>query len=195
MPKGKGSGFEREMCKALGLWITKGERDDIFWRSSNSGGRAKVRSYQGLSTFGQYGDVQATDPLGQPLMDLCVIELKRGYNRASIGDVLDRGERHALQPWEKFLGQVLVDRFNAARPYWLLITRRDQREAVIFLPWDLYTVLNLYGACLNKVRPFLKLIPRLKDPELRPVIFATHLSSFLHAVTPDMISALHQDCR
>ena len=41
MPKAyKGSEFEREMCKCLSLWWTDSKRDDVFWRSAQSGGRA-----------------------------------------------------------------------------------------------------------------------------------------------------------
>ena len=66
----KGSQFERTVCKDLSLWWTKGKRDDVFWRTSGSGARAKTRSKTGEKTFGQYGDVQATDPIGQPLICL-----------------------------------------------------------------------------------------------------------------------------
>tara|TARA_R100001143_G_C3356875_1_gene132981 strand:- start:2750 stop:3286 length:537 start_codon:yes stop_codon:yes gene_type:complete len=36
----KGVDFERQVCKRLSLWITKGTADDAFWRSAMSGGRA-----------------------------------------------------------------------------------------------------------------------------------------------------------
>ncbi len=59
----KGSNFEREICKLLSLWWTNDKRDDIFWRTSGSGARATTRSKTKQKTFGQYGDVQATDPI------------------------------------------------------------------------------------------------------------------------------------
>ena len=40
----KGGAWEREFSKYLSLWITEGERDDVFWRSSQSGGRATQRA-------------------------------------------------------------------------------------------------------------------------------------------------------
>ena len=73
----KGSAFEREIAKLLSLWWSDCERDDIFWRTQTSGARATSRKRRGQDTFGQYGDIQACDPVGQPLLDCCIIEIKR----------------------------------------------------------------------------------------------------------------------
>lgn len=127
---GKGSDFERTICKELGLWWTDGARDDIFWRTSNSGGRATVR--KGRSTFGGYGDVQAVDPIGQPLLNITSIELKRGYGHASVGDLLDEGK--AKSQWALWAEQAEMERGQGGQPYWMLITRRDRRGAVVHIP-------------------------------------------------------------
>ena len=42
-PKEKGSSNERKLSRQLSLWFTNGESDDIFWRSTNSGGTATIR--------------------------------------------------------------------------------------------------------------------------------------------------------
>lgn len=136
MPK-KGSEFEREICKRLSLWWTQDmdtPRDDVFWRSSNSGGRATIRSRQGMKTFGQYGDVQATDPIGQPLIDLCTIELKRGYKDTNIHSLLDKLDSQKDQPYADFVQQALRDSRKAGSRSWILITRRDRKEALITFP-------------------------------------------------------------
>src|SRR5262245_2386383 len=49
----KGSKFERDLCRQLSLWWSDGKRDDVFWRASQSGGRAKFRGRRGLQTHGQ----------------------------------------------------------------------------------------------------------------------------------------------
>ena len=87
----KGSAFERQICKELSLWWTYEDRDDIFWRTSNSGGRAIRRSKKKKQTFGQYGDIQAVDPIGQPLMDVLTFELKCGYPGVSVLDGFESG--------------------------------------------------------------------------------------------------------
>lgn len=79
----KGGGYERDLSKELSLYWTNGERDDIFWRTSQSGGRAKSRIYTGQKTAYSYGDITFIDPLGKPLLDLAVIEAKRGYTGGS----------------------------------------------------------------------------------------------------------------
>jgi len=90
MRQQKGSSFERTICRELSKWWSFGQRDDIFWRTAGSGGMATNRGKQGLRTFGQAGDIQATDPAGQPLLSMFSFELKRGYTaRASIHSVLD----------------------------------------------------------------------------------------------------------
>jgi len=79
--KQKGNEFERKVCKKLSLWISNGERDDIFWRSAGSGSRATVSK-----TVRGTGDIVAIDPLGFPLIDRFVIECKnhRKLDRAKI---------------------------------------------------------------------------------------------------------------
>lgn len=79
----KGEGFEREISKDLSLWWSREERDDIFWRSSQSGGRAKSRAIAGLNTAYSYGDISFLDPIGKPLLERVVIEVKRGYTSTS----------------------------------------------------------------------------------------------------------------
>jgi hypothetical protein len=75
MPKGPED--ERKTCKTLGMWW--GGREDIFWRTSQSGGRATTRAKQKKLTAYAYGDITFTDPTGKPLIDLLLIENKVGY--------------------------------------------------------------------------------------------------------------------
>lgn len=74
--KSKGGSFEREVCQKLSKWVSYGERDDIFWRSAMSGGRATVGMKRGIKRTSQAGDITAIDPLGNRLTDVFVIECK-----------------------------------------------------------------------------------------------------------------------
>ncbi len=74
--KSKGSQFEREVCKKLSNWISYDLRDDLFWRSAMSGGRATVGMKKGIVRSNQAGDITSIDPLGQKLIDTFVIECK-----------------------------------------------------------------------------------------------------------------------
>jgi hypothetical protein len=74
--KAKGGDYERSICKRLSRWLTRGMRDDLFWRSAMSGGRATVRFKQGAKNRTQAGDITAIDPLGERLTSLFLIECK-----------------------------------------------------------------------------------------------------------------------
>lgn len=76
---GKGGEGERETSKEFSYWWTHGNRDDIFWRTSQSGGRATERAKKKKLTAYSYGDITFIDPIGKPLIDLWLIENKVGY--------------------------------------------------------------------------------------------------------------------
>jgi len=138
MAKGhsKGSRFEREVCKSLSKWWSNGKRDDIFWRTAGSGARATVRRKSGKKTFGQYGDMQATDPIGQPFIDKCVVEMKRGYNTESPLNLVDKQNmKDQFQGWAK---KIQKEAKSAGTPYWLLIHKRDLRKVMVYIPYSLW---------------------------------------------------------
>jgi len=179
----KGGAYERAICKALSLWWTEEGRDDVFWRSSTSGGRATVRSRQGRATFGQYGDVQATDPIGQPLIDLCTIELKCGYGKTSIADVLDAPPTAATQQWLKFVEQAEESQRAASAPYWLLITKRDRRDSMIFMPRPFHGLLVRESLVLYSTHWKPCIVFRGEGRH----IVGTKFSEFTRTVKPDII--------
>lgn len=97
--KSKGSGFEREIAKELSLWMTNGQRNDLFWRTHSSGA---------LGTIGnrkmEYGDIMAIDDLGKPLTDNYHIECRCGkiirlrdlaFGRGNIVDFIKQGRQGA----------------------------------------------------------------------------------------------------
>ena len=141
---GKGSGFEREMCKKISLWWTNQTRDDIFWRTSGSGARATTRFRRSnKNTYGNSGDLKAEDPIGKPFTDVFTVEMKRGYKSWSIMDQIDHGKKAAESIFSKFLKQTLM---AANRPdcynYPMLITRKDQHVEMVTIPTVLLHQLN-----------------------------------------------------
>lgn len=69
--KNKGSGFERDIAKKLSLWVSDGERTDIFWRSAGSGSKATVTGEETQS-----GDICAVHELGRPFVKKFFTEIK-----------------------------------------------------------------------------------------------------------------------
>lgn len=132
--KNKGGNFERNLCKLLSRWWTRGERDDVFWRTSNSGGRATFQNRRAKKTRVHCGDIAAIDPIGEPLLDLVTIEAKKGYNKRTIHDLLDKPERAKLQQYEEWFQQAEEERLNRGCPFWWVIHARDCRQALIFFP-------------------------------------------------------------
>lgn len=76
MSKAKGSFFERRVCNELSLWLTDGERKDLFWRSAMSGGRSTVGKKRGDILKSSAGDIAAVDPAGHVLTNSFYIECK-----------------------------------------------------------------------------------------------------------------------
>ena len=130
----KGSSFERKICKFLSNWWTGGERDDVFWRSSQSGGRATERAKKGLRTYGSYGDIAAVDPVGESLLKLFTIELKRGSSYKTPADLLDFKEKNAAHPFVSRLFQAYDSHKQAGSLAWMMICKRDHRESILYLP-------------------------------------------------------------
>tara|TARA_R100001530_G_scaffold1886_1_gene3229 strand:- start:10006 stop:10530 length:525 start_codon:yes stop_codon:yes gene_type:complete len=75
--KAKGAEFERWVCKQLSLAISNNKRDDIFWRSAMSGGRATIKFKKGEENIAQVGDISGIDSIGSKFLERYVIECKR----------------------------------------------------------------------------------------------------------------------
>jgi len=134
----KGSQFERKICKELSLWWTSGKRDDVFWRTQNSGGRAAIRTRKGKSTSGQYGDIASTDKISAKFTRLFTIELKVGYAKHTFVDLFDLPAHRKQSTFEGFLEQVGLDKKESKTPYWMLISKRNSRDVLVFIPYLFY---------------------------------------------------------
>ena len=125
------------------MWWSSGlpmQRDDIFWRSSQSGGRATQRFKKGKTTYGSYGDVAAVDPVGKLLLKAFTIELKRGYPKCIPGDLLDSNGSKNL--WTQWLVQVRRSAEQAGSKGWMLIAKRNHRVPMVYLDYGSVKVLS-----------------------------------------------------
>lgn len=174
----KGANFEREICKKLSLWWSNGERDDIFWRTAGSGAMATTRRKRGKNTFGQEGDIQAVDPIGQPLLDKVVIELKRGYSSNTLSDLLDIPNNRKEPQYVTFIKQAIREsKAQGTKKNWMLIIKRDRRDALIFLYY------NYFSDSFINFRPKKYII--LKNRKyFRERIIGLKLDEFLKNVEP-----------
>lgn len=130
MKSSKGSDFERSLSKQLSLWWTNGERDDIFWRSQQSGGRATQRRKNGKTTANQEGDLTAMDPIGQPLIDQVCIEAKCGYPDFNIeGEINKSAQKTILRG---FLEQCEKEINDTKRHWWLIVKQNRKKPIILF---------------------------------------------------------------
>lgn len=182
--RGKGSQFERDLCRLLSLWWTAGEREDVFWRTSQSGGRSTTRAKKGKKTFGQCGDIQATDPIGRPLLEVVTIEAKKGYNKETAFNALDKPKRFGKTVqcgWEQFVEQAEREAREAGTDNWLVIHKRDSREAIVYMPERFF---RFHQTALDRAVPSLWL-----RAEGGRSFFAMTLTQFTALISPERVRA------
>ncbi len=190
--RGKGSTFERWFCKRLSLWWTDGKRDDVFWRTAGSGGRATNRHRTGLSTAGGYGDIMAVDVVGQQFLDVFTLELKRGYSTAHVMDLVDKGKA-PITKWEGFVQQAIASAKQAKSLSWMIVSQRDRRVPMCWFPSS--TGLPLFGAgtLINLHYCHYATFVRQKNQRLNKMVslIGCPLEEFWDTVTPYQVQRYH----
>lgn len=132
--KQKGAAFEREVCKRLSLWTTSGRRDDVFWRSAMSGGRATLLERKGKEGAAVAGDICAVAPEGNALVERYFIECKfyRDLSLLSFFFGKAKGKLHDF--WKK----AKLDAKNHKKQA-MLIAKQNVEDTIVILdqevPW------------------------------------------------------------
>lgn len=191
----KGGNFERDICRAISLWWTEGERDDVVWRNRT---RRKGAAYNAQV---QLGDLSADDPIAVPLFEVLSIECKNGYSKRhkitkgakfknvphDVLDLIDgrgdTGNSVILQFWDQTIKEAkLTERFP------ILIFKRDYHQPVVCT--DLNTVMELEKAsdvpfgCLHESSRMI----RCKFNDYHLYFFS--MEDFFTVVKPDDIMVL-----
>lgn len=207
---GKGSSYERDFCRLLTQWWKPGAKDVIFWRASQSGGRATFRGRKGKRAGFGHGDIVAVQPAGETLIDLITFEIKRGYATDHVAELLDKPKLASQQTLEAWFQQAMEASKNAGSFAWMVVQRRNQRDAIVFMPQELVEVLEEVGCFQTGMpRPWfsilvdLHLINKTKKKKKVKVtasrfvghtIYATTLKNWLDCVSPTHIRKLSQIC-
>src|ERR1041385_6086225 len=134
--KGKGPGYEREICKILSLWISGGTNEDLFWRSAMSGGRATVAHRKGKINR-QAGDICAVSPEAHHFTNFFFVECKR-YKKLQIDKFIIFNEGTLAKFWQVCVKQaadhgrrpMLIARENGMPT--IVVTQVDDLEAFCF---------------------------------------------------------------
>jgi len=126
--KAKGAAYEREVCGKLSKWVSNGHRDDLFWRSAMSGGRATVGKRKGKELREHAGDISATHPEGHKLTDRWYVECKR-YRSLDIEAACVEGTGLLAKFWREASEQA-----TAHEKMPMLIARQDRSRTLLIVP-------------------------------------------------------------
>lgn len=181
----KGASFERWFCEQLSLWFSKGESEDWFWRTAGSGARATTRKKSGKRTKGHYGDIAATCSEGEAFTRSVLLELKRGYNKVSLQDLLDTRKKAKASPLDEWLSKLVGCAEGAGIPHWMLVFRRDRRDPIVMMPS------KLANNCLKRTtslafHPWGTLMVQLSKGSANRVVslYVMTLTCFFHSADP-----------
>lgn len=125
-PKEKGGRHERKVSVDLSKWLSKGQREDLLWRSATSGGRATVARKKGKDLRSQAGDISAIHALGQPFLDAFYIENKHYKNLEYEGLLTNTG--FLVKFWKETVR--LAKTYNKEP---MLIAKQNHKPTVVFI--------------------------------------------------------------
>jgi hypothetical protein len=109
------------------------------------------------------------------------VEIKRGYSKDTIAYLLDKPKKGKKQVYEQWFEQAERSRDQAGSISWLLITKRDKREPLIFVPQLTTGLLVDEGADFN-----CGVYISISDASRR-LVSGMPLQYFLDAVKPEHI--------
>jgi hypothetical protein len=123
--KAKGAQFEREVCVALSKWVSRNTKEDVFWRSAMSGGRATVQHNRSGKKFSnQVGDISCIDPIGHKFMSCFAVECKYYANLDFQGIITGKGKLLAF--WKEIISQAYA---HGKRPF--LVARQNRMPTLV----------------------------------------------------------------
>lgn len=125
-PKAKGGRGERLIAVELSKWLSSGQREDLLWRSSMSGGRATVARKKQKDLRTQAGDLSAIHPDGQPFINAFYPEIKFYKNLNYSGITTETG--HLVNFWKSTVTEAAA--YNRSP---MLITKENNRPIIIFM--------------------------------------------------------------
>lgn len=161
--KKKGNTFEREMARRISLWISNDQRDDLIWRSINSGALFTSRAKKKQTGYAeQIGDLAPIDPLAKWFLYHFPIELK-SYKNLQVEGLIWGSKSILLDFWQIHWAQ--CNQFGR-NP--ILIAKQNRKDPIILLPDNLVCELpvadsacyvNKHAMVIYKLDEFLSLVP------------------------------------
>lgn len=126
--------------------MSEGAKDDLLWRSANSGAMATVRKRSGRISKVQSGDLVAVDPQAAPFTNVFFLELKHRKNLQA--DEWIHGTEAGL------LREIWVKPNTQAKDFCkqaLVIAKQDRRHELMLMKKETYELLRL--GCKDGILP------------------------------------------
>jgi hypothetical protein len=133
----KGAVFERKVCILLSLWVTDGERAEIFVRNVQSGGKftqaVKINNYE----RGMPGDVMAGHPMAFAFLQKFAVECKHlrtlnidefvfGKNSTMLGKIIQHSEKQS----------------KLAGLHYMVVAKQNHREIITLMPTPIFEIMQ-----------------------------------------------------
>ena len=143
---------------------------------------------KGKTTYGSYGDIAAVDPIGDPLLKMFTIELKRGSSYSHPGDLLDFKTVNGAHPWVRCLMQAIKSHKESGSKSWMMICKRDHRLPIVYLEARAFKRLFFCDSPNSSfVRFWLEIRQSEKGGSEEANFVGLPLEAFLEGVTPRQI--------
>jgi hypothetical protein len=142
--RGKGSQFERDLCRFFTEWISGSKEPLLFWRGRGSGGMM-TRNFGVGKAFS--GDLYAISDEGAWLTDFFSIEAKNGYASASFDKHLKYNKNDSLKDFwiQANRDAELVDKYP------ILIFRKKGLSPWVGVPKDIHMMFIERVASLRSI--------------------------------------------
>lgn len=173
----KGASFERRVCKELSLWISSGKRDDIFWRSAMSGGRATIGLRKGITRASQAGDMVAISRLGEGFLNVFVVEHKHRRD-LQLDRFLTEHKGNLMSYWRKHMKEC-----KAFKKHPFLVAKQNRTKTLLLLTKTGMEILGIFR-CPSIFRATISIYSQKFDRAKE--IFIVDYTGFLSRVSPTL---------
>lgn len=144
----KGGSHERAIGKKLSLWISHGEKSDLFTRNVLSGGSFTHAAKKGI-VRGTPGDLAAAHPAAYAFLQLFEVECKH-WRDVHADAILWMNKGELLRVLAK-----LETRAHASHRSFFLIARQNFRPDIVLMPYDvgmrLSPAITFHGLWSNRI--------------------------------------------
>lgn len=138
----KGSEFERDTGRRLSMWLTEGQRSNIFARNVLSGGSFTVTHGKGRETPNIPGDLMAASPLAFEFLSMFSIECKNNEEIDLAAFLQDKNGK-------SFLMKTILHTEAQAKAHgitWMVIGKRNRQETLVIMDYNIAGVAALSAA-------------------------------------------------